>query len=260
MTGARVGELVDAAAAVRAAVPPPESDGAFVDGLRDECGLLIGGVLEVVRVLTGHDLLAELLDELAGDMGAVSSMRAGWLHAAAALGGVEENYRGLAAQLPAVWQGESAAAAGGLVGRAADVQDRQREAALLVAEQLDHVVAVSRATAELVCVVLQFLDGLVQELLLSAAAGPLGWAKAAASTPGRVHRMVVLIGRGLDAVEELRRVAALAAGLVARVRLLVEVVGVAADAGEAGAHTAAALRVDDVTRAGFGDPAAGPGS
>lgn len=249
--GAGVHEVGDAAASVRGAARPAETDGAFVDSLRDDCGVLIGGVLEVVRQLTGRDLLEELLDPLAGDLGAVSSMRTGWREIGVATAAVGANYRGLTDQLPAVWEGQAATAATGLAARIARVHDQQREAAELVAEQLDHVVAVSRATAEVVCAVLEFIDGLVLELLLSAAAGPIGWTKAAATSPGMVTRMVRLLDQGRDAIADLLRVAELAVAVLRRVEVLLDALAMMTGAVEVAAHAEAGSGMADVARAGF---------
>lgn len=249
--GAAVHEVGDAGASVRSAARPPETDGAFVDSLRDDCGLLIGGVLEVVRTLTGRDLLAELLDPLAGDMGAVSSMLTGWREIGAATAAVGENYRGLAAQLPAVWEGEAATAATALASRIADTHDQQQQAAELVADQLGHVIEVSRATAEVVCVAVEFIDGIVVELLLSAAAGPLGWGKAAVASPGKVARVVRLIDQGRDAIADLLRVAELAVAVLRQVEALLDALATMAGAVEVAAHAQAAGGMRDVARAGF---------
>lgn len=248
---AGVHEVRDAGAVVRGGARPPGTEGAFVDGLRDDCGLLIGGVLEVVRRLTGRDLLTELLEPLAGDMDAVSSMRAGWAELASATGAVGENYRALAEQVPGVMQGLSADAAARLAGRLAVAHDEQREAATLVAEQLGHVVSVSKATAEVVCAALQFLDGLVQELLLDAAAGPLRWTKAAATAPRTVVRMVRLIDQGRDAVTDLLRAVELAVAALRRVEALLDTLTALAAAVETGAHAEAGQDMAGVAEAGF---------
>lgn len=255
--GPRVHEVRDAGAAVRGCARPPGSEGAFVDGLRDDCGVLIGGVLEVVRRLTGRDLLTELLEPLSGDLGAVSSMRAGWEELAVATGAVGENYRGLAAQVPAVWAGRAADAAVDLAGRMATAHDEQREAAALVAEQLGHVIAVSRATAEVVCAVVEFIDSLVIELLLDAAAGPLGWSKAAVTSPGRVTRLVRLIDQGREAIADLLRAAELAVAALRRVEALLDTLSALAAAVETGARAEAGRGLTTVAEAGFlGDDAA----
>ncbi len=255
--GAGVREVRDAGAVVRGGARPPGTEGAFVDGLRDDCGLLVGGVLEVVRRVTGRDLLVELLDPLAGDMDAVSSMRAGWRELAVATGAVGENYRALARQVPGVWEGRSADAGAALAGRMATAHDEQGEAAALVADQLAHVVSVSRATAEVVCAALEFIDGLVQELLLDAAAGPLGWTRAAATCPGRVARLVRLIDQGRDAISDLLRAAELAVAALRRVEALLDALSALAAAVETGAHAAAGQDMAEVAGAGFlGDGAA----
>lgn len=249
--GAAVHEVRDAGAGVRDGARPPGTEGAFVDGLRDDCGLLIGGVLEVVRRVTGRDLLAELLEPLAGDMDAVSSMRAGWTELAAATGAVGENYRALAGQVPAVWEGLSADAAAGLAGRMATAHDEQREAAALVSDQLGHVVSVSKATAEVVCAALEFIDGLVQELLLDAAAGPLGWTKAAATSPRMVVRMIRLIDQGRDAITDLVRAVELAVAVLRRVEALLDALAALAAVVETGAHAEAGQDMGAVAEAGF---------
>ncbi len=72
--------------------------------------MVISQLLGVVEALTGHDLLAELLAPLAGDLGRSPPCRLGGGEVAAATRAVARNYRGLAEQLPGLWQGAAAEA------------------------------------------------------------------------------------------------------------------------------------------------------
>lgn len=235
-----VHERHDASAALTGHAIPGAQRGAYLDDLRDDCGLVVGRVLEVVRALTHRDLLAELIEPIAGDFETISSMRAGWHDVSRCLHQVGRNYEALSHQLPPFWEGHAARAAGSLLTRAADVHERQSEAASLVGEQLDHVLEVSTVTAELVCAVLDYLDSIVQQLLLEAALGPFGWAEAAASAPGKIARMLGLVDRGSHAVSELERLADTVSSLLAHVQDFVTVASLAASVVEGVAHGVAA--------------------
>lgn len=230
---------------------PRGSEGRYVDGLRDECGLVISRVLTAVRVLTGRDLLRELLEPLAGDIEGISTMQDGWRRLAAASEAVAANWDGLDAQLAPVWTGRAADRAHLALRAEAARAARQAEASALVADQLGHLVEVARSTAETVCAALEFLDACVQDLVLSAG-GPVGWARAAAKAPGKVQRIVSLVQRAVEALEGLRRAVRACLRVLALVEASLDgattVLGAANDVG----HAVAAAWVDETARAGFG--------
>ncbi len=104
-----------------------------------------------------------------------------------------------------MWRGEAARAAGDRLTDIADMHDGQQEASEHIQDQLGHVIEVAQATAELVAAAVNFINDVIQEILLDMAAGPLGWAKGAVTAPGKARKVVNLIHRGLEAIEKLTR-------------------------------------------------------
>lgn len=235
--------------AMLSATTPQGNQGAFIDGLKDECGPIIGRVLDVVETLTGRDLLKELLDPIAGDFQAVSAMQHGWLVMAEATGQVADNHEALAEQLAHTWEGEAAAACLDNLGQRVAGYRRQSDASLLVADQLEHLIEVARETAHVVCAVLEFLDSIVQDLLLSAAGA--GMVKAIATSPGKAVRAARLIDDGVRAIETLRRVAQEAIRAIRDLQALLDVANTVVDLGEIGGHVGAGGWLEETTGAGF---------
>lgn len=245
-------ETWDASAPVNGPAPAGTM-GDHIDSLMGHCGHIIAGISWVVEEVTGRDLLEELLKPIAGDFHQISSMQAGWRQVQLATSSVGENYQNLSAQLAAVWEGEAQAAACSTLTRVAGSHERQAEAAGLIADQMGHMIEVSLATAELVCAVLEFIDSVVQEILLDVASGPLGWAKGAISAPGKARQLIRLINQGLDAISAL--VAAVKACVTAMKLLNALLDGANSLLGviNAGGHLSAGSHADDTARAGYGE-------
>lgn len=239
------------AAAEGVVLPVPHgTQGRFIDARRDECGVLIGGILELVRQLTGRDLLREILDPIAGDFDAVSAMQQGWQHLAAASAEVEHGWAGLAGSLVGHWSGESAARADAALAESADRAALRARASALIAEQLGHLVQVGRSTTEVVCAALAFLDELIQDLVRDQLLGPVGAAvKNVIKARARIQRAITLIDRAVEAVSDLLRAVTTVIDALAAVQVIVEQAGAIT---RGVAHGVAGSRVDETARAGFG--------
>lgn len=232
-------------------VVPEGTQGRFVEEKRQECGLLIGAVFDVVRYLTGRDLFLELLEPISGDFDAVSAMQQGWLHLGAAAQDVERGWLDLNAHLGSAWEGEAAAGASAALRGSARRQARQAKACTLIGDQLGHLVEVARSTTEVVCAALRFIDSLIREWLLDAALGPVGALKAVAQAQGKVQRVIRLIDHAVDAINGLvRAIKAVNAALRAVDALLSATERGLAVANDAG-HLAAGSWLDETARAGF---------
>lgn len=197
-----ISELVNASAQTRGDAPAG-TEGAYIESKKDECGLIIPAIDDVVQKITGWSLLEALFKPVAGDFNAVSSMQLAWGNVGAACGAVGQNYGGLASQLPGVWEGPASRAA---VTRMRDVRDMhadQQEASGYIAEQLGHVIEVGKATLDVLVIAIDFIDGVIQDLIISGLAGPIGWLKAGVTAPGKAKRIVELIHDGLRAIERL---------------------------------------------------------
>ena len=243
---------MSATAGVSAALVAPQgTQGRFIEEQRDECGLLIGAVLEVVRTLTGRDLFAELLEPIAGDFDMVSAMQQGWLHLGDAAQGVERGWTGLGEQLARDWEGEAANGAGESVGRTARLHGRQARACALIGDQLGHLVEVARSTTEVVCAALRFIDSLIQEYLLDAALGPVGAVKAVAQAKAKVQRLVTLIDRAVEAVNALVRAVQAVTAVLRRLDALLAALETGLAVGNDAGHLAAGSWLEETARAGF---------
>lgn len=246
-----VSEAYDASSRVRTGDAPAGTMGAYIDGLKDDCGLIIGSILSVVESLTGYDLLEELLKPIAGDFDAISSMQAGWREVSAACEAVGENYSDLATQLPPGLEGLTEAAAAAMMGRIAEAHDGQREAADLIAVQMDNMIEVSQATAECVCAALQFIDSVIQEILMDAAVPVVGWAKGAATAPGKVRKVIKLISDGKDAIQGLIRAVKACVTALKYLNALLDTANNVLSLMNAGGDVANSSGVDETARAGF---------
>lgn len=230
---------------------PQGIEGRFVDGLRDDCGPIISRVLEVIRTLTGRDLLLELLEPLAGDFQTVSAMQHGWLVMAEACVELEQNHRALAAQLEAAWCGRGADASIAALLASAAQHARQAEGARLFSDQLGHVVEVAELAAEVVASVLEFLDSIVQDVLTSAALGPAGLAKIAVRAPGKIRRAVHLIDRAVEAIDVLRDAVRTAIRMLRDLRALLDTANAWVGRANLAAHAEAGRHLGQTAAAGF---------
>ena len=186
---------------------PPGTQGQYIEDKKGECGLIIPAIDGMVHKVTGWSLLEALFKPVAGDFNAVSSMQLAWGNVGNACGAVGQNYTSLGRQVPAVWQGPAGRAASSRMADVGQMHADQQEASGYIAEQLGHVIEVGKATLDVLVIAIDFIDGIIQELIVSAMAGPIGWAKAGISAPGKARRVVELIHDGLRAIEKLTEAA-----------------------------------------------------
>lgn len=243
-------ELVNASAPVTGG-PPPGTQGGYIEEKKDDCGLIISRVDAVVDSITGWSLLEALFKPVAGDFNAVSSMQVAWGNVGSALGGVGENYGGLAAQTPGVWQGLGGGAAASRFGDVAQMHADQKEATRYIAEQLGHVIEVAKATVDVIVIALEFIDSIIQELIISGLAGPVGWIKAGVSAPGKARRVVELIHDGLRAIEKLMNAVKAVIKVLRYVNAGLGGANTVLAAVSSGKHTDAGNRTDDSAEQGF---------
>lgn len=186
---------------------PPGTQGQYIEDKKGECGLIIPAIDGIVDKITGWSLLEALFKPVAGDFNAVSSMQLAWGNVGNSRAAVGQNYTSLGQQLPGVWQGPAASAATSRMGDIGEMHADQQEASGYIAEQLGHVIEVGKATLDVLVIAIDFIDGLIQEIILSAMSGPIGWVKAGVTAPGKARRVVELIHDGLRAIEKLTRAA-----------------------------------------------------
>ena len=243
-------EKYDASQAVEGG-RPDGGMGDYIDSLRDDCGLIIGAILWAVKKFAHRDLLAELLEPIAGDFNAISSMQKGWLQVASASGAVGDNYASLRSQVAPVLDGQAAASIDAILDRIAEAHQGQEDAAELIAEQMGNMLEVAQATAECVCAALEFIDSCIQEILADAAVPFAGWVKAGVSAPGKVRRVIQLISQGKDAIENLLRFAKVAITAMKYLNALFDTANLVLNAIELGGDTDNSTDVDDTADAGF---------
>jgi hypothetical protein len=245
-----IAEAVDPGSALGGA--PDGGMGDYIEGLKKDCGFIISKVDSLVSSLTGFSLLEALFEPIAGDFDTVASMQKGWGQVGEALGAVGDNYRSLAGQLPAVWEGAASGAARDRLGDIAEMHAGQQEATGHIADQLGHVVEVAQATAEVVAAALSFINDIVTELLLDAATGPFGWAKGAITAPGKVNRLINLIHRGLEAIATFTRAVKAVVAVLRYVNAGLAAADTVLQFGNAAASTAAGQHTDETAQQGFG--------
>jgi len=132
------------------------------------------------------------------------------------------------------------------------MHDGQQEATEHIQEQLGHVLEVARATAEVVAAAVSFINDVIQELLLDAASGPLGWAKGAFSAPGKARKVINLIHRGIEAIEKFTRAVRAVVAVLKYVNAGLNAVDTVLDFGNVAASTTAGNHMDETSRHGFG--------
>jgi hypothetical protein len=242
-------ERYDAGAGLGGA--PDGGMGKYIEDLKDSCGFLISKIDWVVEKVTGTSLLEELFKPIAGDFDAVSSMQKGWGEIGVALGAVGDNYSSLADQLPGVWTGPAAQAAAGRLDDVAEMHARQQEASAHIQDQLGHVIEVAQATAEVIAAALNFIDSVVQEVLLDMAAGPLGVVKGAFSAPGKARKIISLISRGLEAISKFTHAVRAVVVVLKYVNAGLAVTDTVLQLGSTAASKAAGDHMDDTSRHGF---------
>lgn len=243
-------ETYDASAAVSGGAPAGTM-GDEIEHLKSQCGFIIPKIDWVVEKVTGWSLLEALFKPIAGDFNTVSSMQAGWGNVGTSLGAVGDNYDSLTSQLPAVWTGAAADAANARLADIAAMHADQEEASGYIQEQLGHVIEVGLATAEVVAAAVAFIDDVVQELLIDAAAGPLGWAKGAFSAPGKARKIISLINRGLDAIQRLTNAVKAVVAVLKYVNAGLSGAKAVLSFGNTVAHGTAGSHMDDTADQGF---------
>ena len=187
--------------------PPPGTQGQYIEDKKGECGLIIPAIDGIVDKITGWSLLEALFKPVAGDFNAVSSMQLAWGNVGNSCAAVGQNYTSLGQQLPGVWQGPAAHAATSRMSDIGEMHADQQEASGYIAEQLGHVIEVGKATLDVLVIAIDFIDGIIQEVILSAMSGPIGWVKAGVTAPGKARRVIELIHDGLRAIEKLTKAA-----------------------------------------------------
>lgn len=246
-----ISETYDSSAPV-AGGAPDGGMGEYIEGLKDECGFIVPKIDWAVEKLTGWSLLEALIEKIAGDFNAVSSMQQAWGQVGTALDQTGSNYDGLSQQLPAVWQGQAGSAASARMTDIGSMHADQAEACTHVQDQLGHVLEVAQATAEVVTAAINFIDSVIQELLMDAAVPVLGWAKGAFTAPGKAKKVIDLIHRGLNAIEKLTRACKALVTVLKYVNAGLSVVDSSVGVGNFIASTEAGNHVDETADHGFG--------
>lgn len=230
---------------------PPGTQGQYIEDKKGECGLIIPAIDGIVDKITGWSLLEALFKPVAGDFNAVSSMQLAWGNVGNACAGVGQNYTSLGQQLPAVWQGPAGSAAASRMADVGQMHADQQEASGYIAEQLGHVIEVGKATLDVLVIAIDFIDGVIQELIISGLAGPIGWLKAGVSAPGKARRIIELIHDGLRAIEKLTQAAQALLKVLRYVNAGLGGANAVLTSISTAQHASASNRTDDSAQQGF---------
>lgn len=244
-------EMYDASSPV-AGGRPDGGMGDYIEGLKDDCGFVIPKIDWAVEKLTGWSLLEALLVKIAGDFNALASMQLAWGQVGLSLGATGDNYASLSGQLPGVWEGLGGVSAQTRLTDVATMHGDQQEACTHLQDQLGHVLEVAQATAEVVAAAINFIDDVIQEILLDAAIPVVGWAKGAFSAPGKAKKVIDLIHRGLEAIEKFTAACRAVVTVLKYVNAGLGVLSTTLDFGNVVASGTAGGHVDETADRGFG--------
>lgn len=175
------------------------AEGAMIDELRSECGVILQTIDWVARKL-GYDLIGAIFDPLAGDFSSVDRMRQTWEQVSAALEEVGGNYESMAGILPTQWAGEAADAARSKLEGFAENHAIQAEAAGMMSEQLGHMLLAVKELCKLIATAL----AVVEEIVLSLSIAK--WLKEIATGGSGVRRAIMFIDKAIDAIRTFNNV------------------------------------------------------
>ncbi|MGX5694895.1 hypothetical protein ACWKWP_01745 [Agromyces soli] len=172
---------------------PPQSHDNFVEDLRWNAGLLIGGVDWVAEKFIGVSILKEyILKPFGGDWDRIGDASTAWTHGGRALMELGSNYSGLPGQL-ATWRGDGATAfLGAMTGMSA--------AAVGLSYAFDAVsgaVSAVSTAARLACVgiaaALKWISNKLMRLAAEAAVPVVGWAVGAVEAIEAIEKVIFYI-------------------------------------------------------------------
>jgi len=227
-------------------VPPAKVDGAAdLKSLQSSAGFMVGNADRLAMKFFHFSLIEQIVRPAAGDWTQLEFAARGWDQMAVALGATADNIAAGAAQIPAVWQGEAAEAAGRMVVDFADLHKTQSDGCHLLAEQLRHIVEVSKAAGETIATGLSVINDLLMQIAAEAAAVVIGWVVGAATAGFKAYKFWSWVQKMLTAIQRVMKVIQLVMKVVGVVKKLM---GSLATIG----HSAAGGFMDDTARVEFG--------
>lgn len=134
-------------------------DGDLVEQLKDSCGYVVRGVDWVLEQVGIH-LLDRLFEALAGDFSTVSVIAEDWRRTVLAAGILADNYRTVAAAVPAVWTGDAADEMTLRMEEFGDSLDVAAACIQMVQMTIDDMLASTKAATELLAMTLSPIDDL----------------------------------------------------------------------------------------------------
>lgn len=213
--------------------------GAMIDGVRDDCGLVVGAIDWVLRKV-GFDLIGAIMDPIAGDFNGVSDIRSGWANASGALTDISGNYAAMEAALPGVWLGDAAEACRADLTRVAEAYGRQGEAAALIATAIENMLDATETTVQLVAECLSFIDEIVISLT------PAKVLKEIATGGGGIRKCISLAEKAIDYIRKLDKLIPALLQAVAAMSSVMKGINVALAFAEIGTQAGAGGMADDV--------------
>ncbi|HXH78333.1 hypothetical protein [Nocardioides sp.] len=174
-------------------------EGDLVEQIKDNCGYVVRGINWVLEQVHIH-LLDAIFDKLAGDFSTVSVMAEDWRRTGLAAGILADNYRAMAAAVPAVWQGDTADAMTAKMEEFGENLDAAAECIEMVQMAIDDMLAATKAAMEVVAMLLSLIDDLCMYF-----AGSLAKLAKEIFTGGRRIKQIIEFAR--DAIRTLEALA-----------------------------------------------------
>lgn len=225
--------------------PPPVDSGNYEQELQKAAGFVIGSVDKYAAKFFGISLLEQAVKPLAGDWTKLEYAARGYDRIALALEATAENLKDGASQIGTVWTGEAAGNAERKVADFAEHHRLQSEGCKTLAEQLRHVVEVSKAAAETLMTGLSVISELLLQMAAEAAAVVVGWVVGAATAGYKAFKFWSWLNKILTAI---RRVVMVIQLVQKAVEVVQKMIGQATTIG----HTLGGTYMDNTSRVQFG--------
>ena len=181
--------------------PEAVDNGEYVAKLQEAAGFVIGTLDQGVKRFFHISLLEQAVKPLAGDWTQLEYAARGYDRLAQSLEATSTNLVTGAQQMPRVWTGEAAGNAQRMVIDFAEHHKMQSEGCKILAEQLRHIVEVSKAAGETLMAGLAVINELIMQMLAEAAAVVIGWVIGAATAGYKAYKFWTWLNKILTAIK-----------------------------------------------------------
>ncbi|WP_019874651.1 hypothetical protein [Sporichthya polymorpha] len=225
--------------------PAPVDNGEYVANLQKAAGFVIGKFDWGCQKFFGVSVLEQAVKPLAGDWTQLEFAARGYDRLALALEATAINLHDGAEQLFTVWTGEAATNAREMLLDFEEHHRTQAQGCTILAEQLRHVVEVSRLASDTLMIGLSVLNDIVMRKFAQAAFVGIGWGVAALTAVQDAVRFCNQLNRIMRSIQRVMQVIQLVQRAIAAVQKMVGKIGILGS-------TVAGTYMDDTSRVKFG--------